>query len=46
MQLQDAVKLGIIAIEKEVDSTCPYSLHIVESLSYDVSETLYAFISK
>ena len=27
---------GIMTIEKEVDSTCPYSLHIVESLSYDV----------
>ena len=46
LQIQDASKLGIITIEKEVDSTCPYSLHIVESLSYDVSETLYAYISK
>lgn len=46
IQVHDATKLGITAIEKEVDSTCPYSLHIVESLSYDVSETLYAFMSK
>lgn len=46
IQIKDATRLGIIAIEKEVDSTCPYSLHIVESLSFDVSETLYAFMSK
>ena len=45
MQLDDATKLGVVAIEKEVDSTCPYSLHIAESLSYEISETLYAFIS-
>lgn len=45
MQLNDAIKLGIVEIEKEVDSTCLYSLHIAETLSYDVSETLYAFIS-
>ena len=45
-QLKDAVMLGIETIEKEVDSTCPYTLHIVESLSYDISETFYAFISK
>lgn len=46
LQIQDASKLGIITIEKEVDSTCPYSLHIAASLTFDVSETLYAFISK
>lgn len=45
MQLHNATKLGIMEIEKEVDSTCPYSLHIAKSLSYDISETLYAFIS-
>ena len=45
-QIQDATQLGILAIEKEVDSTCPYSLHIAESLSYEVLETLYAFISR
>lgn len=45
LQLQDAAKLGIVEIEKEVDSTCSYSLHITESLSYKVSETLHAFIT-
>ena len=29
-QLEDAVKHNISFIEKEVDSTCPYSLHICE----------------
>lgn len=45
MQLRDATNLGVVEIEKEVDSTCPYSQHIVESLTYNISETLYAFIS-
>ena len=45
MQLRDATNLGVVEIEKEVDSTCPYSQHIVESLSYNISETLYAFIT-
>lgn len=43
-QLQDAVDLGVVGIEKEVDSTCPYSLHIAKSLSYNVLETWHAFI--
>ncbi len=43
-QLRDAIEYRILHVEKEVDSTCPYSLHIVRSLSYDVSETFYAFI--
>ena len=45
-QLRDAIDQRILRIEKEVDSTCPYSLHIAKSLSYDVSETLYAFIEE
>lgn len=45
-QLRDAIDHRILHIEKEVDSTCPYSLHIAKSLSYDVSETLYAFIEE
>ncbi|MCG7342627.1 hypothetical protein MHZ92_00695 [Sporosarcina sp. ACRSL] len=43
-QIEDAVKQGISFIEKEVDSTCPYSLHICESLKYEVAETLYAYL--
>ena len=43
-QLQDAVECGIVTIEKEVDTTCPYSLHIAKSLSHNVLETWYAFI--
>ena len=43
-QLRDAKEQKIEYIEKEVDSTCRYSLHIVKSLTYDVSETWYAFI--
>ncbi len=45
-QMQDAIDHSILQIEKEVDSTCPYSLHIAKSLSYDVSETFYAFIEE
>lgn len=45
MQLRDATNLGVVEIEKEIDSTCPYSQHIVESLNYNISETLYAFIT-
>ena len=44
-QLHNAKEQKIEYIEKEVDSTCPYSLHIVKSLTYDVSETWYAFIA-
>ncbi|WP_432359912.1 hypothetical protein [Sporosarcina sp. UB5] len=43
-QLEDAVKHNISYIEKEVDSTCPYSLHICESVNYEVAETLYAYM--
>ena len=43
-QLRDAKEQKIEYIEKEVDSTCPYSLHIVKSLTYDVSEIWYAFL--
>lgn len=43
-QLHDANEQKIDYIEKELDSTCPYSLHIAKSLTYDVSEALYAFI--
>jgi hypothetical protein len=43
-QLMDAEKHNIAFIEKEVDSTCPYSLHICKSVEYEVSETLYAYM--
>ncbi len=43
-QVEDAVKHSISFIEKEVDSTCPYSLHICESVKYEVAETLYAYM--
>lgn len=43
-QLRDAVECGIVTIEKEVDTTCPYSLHIAKSLSHNVLETWHAFI--
>ncbi|MFC5602264.1 hypothetical protein [Sporosarcina koreensis] len=43
-QLEDAVKQGVSFIEKEVDSTCPYSLHICKFAKYDVAETLYAYM--
>ena len=46
IQIQDAAKSGIKSIEKEIDSTCPYSKHIVDSLSYEVIEILNAFMSK
>jgi len=43
-QLHDAKEQKIVYIEKEVDTTCPYSLHIAKSLSYDVSVTWYTYI--
>ena len=43
-QLHDANEHEIEYIEKEVDTTCPYSMHIVKSLTYDVSETWYAYV--
>ncbi|HJF33366.1 MAG TPA: hypothetical protein K8V56_16505 [Sporosarcina psychrophila] len=45
-QLHDANEQKIAYIEKEVDSTCPYSLHIAKSLLYEVSETLYSYVDK
>ncbi|MBE1554196.1 DUF2087 domain-containing protein [Sporosarcina limicola] len=45
-QLHDANEHNVSFIEKEVDSTCPYSLHVVQLLSYEVSETCYAYIEK
>ena len=44
-QLEDAVNHNISFIEKEVDSTCPFSLHICKSVLYDVAETLYAYVN-
>lgn len=43
-QLEDAVMNNIAFIEKEVDSTCPYSLHICDSVVHEVAETLYAYM--
>lgn len=43
-QLRDAEGHRIVRIEKEVDSTCPYSMHIAQSLTYDVSETLHSYL--
>jgi hypothetical protein len=43
-QIENAVKHDISIIEKEVDSTCPYSLHICEFVEYEVAETLYAYV--
>lgn len=43
-QIEDAVKLGISFIEKEVDSTCPFSLQIYNFAEYEVAETLYAYM--
>lgn len=44
-QLYDASRNGIVSIEKEVDSTCPYSLHIANSIAHDVSKTFFAYKS-
>ena len=43
-QLEDAVERNISFIEKEVDSTCPYSLHICDFLEFEVAENLYAYM--
>lgn len=43
-QLRDAVECGIVTIEKEVDTTCPYSLHIAKLFSHNLLNTWYAFI--
>ncbi|MFD1205370.1 MULTISPECIES: hypothetical protein [Sporosarcina] len=45
-QLQYAKEHGIHFIEKEVDSTCPYSIHICKSLFYDIKETWYSYVSR
>ncbi|MCG3087491.1 hypothetical protein [Sporosarcina cyprini] len=44
-QLEDALKEGAAFIEKEVDSTCPYSLHLKRVSAYKISEILYAYRS-
>lgn len=44
-QLADAKENKIAFIEKEVDSTCPYSLHICKSVPYEVVETLFAYVN-
>lgn len=43
-QVEHAITHAISFIEKEVDSTCPYSLHICKSVKYKVAETLYAYV--
>lgn len=43
-QVEDALEHNISFIEKEVDSTCPYSLHICKAVKYEVADTLYAYI--
>ena len=44
-QLNDVTEKEISYIEKEVDSTCPYSLYICKSVDYEVEETLYAYMN-
>ncbi|MBD7986008.1 hypothetical protein H9649_15660 [Sporosarcina sp. Sa2YVA2] len=44
-QINDATQKGISYIEKEVDSTCPYSLHICEIIEYEVVETFFAYMN-
>lgn len=44
-QLTEAKERNISFIEKEVDSTCPYSLHICQSVKYEVVETLFAYMN-
>ncbi|MGN7388133.1 hypothetical protein [Sporosarcina sp. SAFN-015] len=43
-QLEDAKIHNISFIEKEVDSTCPFSLQIYNFAEYEVAETLYAYM--
>ncbi|WOV86309.1 hypothetical protein QWT69_10190 [Sporosarcina oncorhynchi] len=45
-QLNDARQQGISYIEKEVDSTCPYSLQICKSVEYEVAETFFAYMNE
>lgn len=44
VQLKDAVKHGIRFIEKEADTTCPYSQHVKNSLMYSVDERFYSYL--
>lgn len=44
LQTKDAVKCGIQIIEKESDSTCPYSQHVKKSWMYSVDECLYSYL--
>lgn len=44
-QINDATQKGISYIEKEVDSTCPYSLHICEFIEYEVVETFFSYMN-
>lgn len=44
-QLEDARKEGAAFIEKEVDSTCPFSLHLKQISEFGISETFYAYRS-
>jgi len=44
-QLVDALNEGATFIEKEVDSTCPYSLRLKRVSDYEVSEIFYAYRS-
>lgn len=44
LQMKDAVKCGIQNVEKEPDSTCPYSQHVKKSWMYSVDECLYSYL--
>lgn len=44
LQMKDAVKSGIQIIEKESDSTCPYSQHVKKSLLYSVDELFCSYL--
>ncbi|MBB4826181.1 hypothetical protein HNO89_003418 [Sporosarcina luteola] len=44
-QLGFAFEERVPFIEKEIDSTCPYSLHLKQTTSYEVMETLYSYRS-
>ncbi|REB07443.1 hypothetical protein DVB69_11495 [Sporosarcina sp. BI001-red] len=44
VQLKDAVQHDIRFIEKEADSTCPYSQHVKNSWVYSVDERFYSYL--
>ncbi|QTD42567.1 hypothetical protein [Sporosarcina sp. Te-1] len=44
-QLRNAFEEGVAFIEKEIDSTCPYSLHLKQITNYEVMETLFSYRS-